>query len=104
MAAPSTLEAPEQLRLPLTDELPGVEPPVPLYGLERLGETAEFGSLLLRLLELNGWHVAQLRGFAGDGVLVIARKGPFEVARTGARLADIATDVFREAMHLKGAV
>jgi hypothetical protein len=86
---------PLQLRLPLDD--------VAGDGLVRLGETDEFGSLLLRLLELDGWEVATgLPAFAGAGVLVIARKGPFEVKRTAPRLADIATDVFVEARSLRG--
>lgn len=73
-------------------------------GLERLGDTVEFNSLLLRLLELSGWEIVKAPGFAGEGVLVIARNGPFEVRRQGARVADLVCDVFTEAMQLKGAL
>jgi hypothetical protein len=70
--------------------------------LERLGETREFGSLLLRLLSLDGWDVGHVRAFAGDGVLVVARRGELEVRRQGASVADVACDVFTEAMELRG--
>lgn len=68
--------------------------------LQRLGETTEFGSMLLRLLSLDGWEVVRTRAFGG-GVLVIARKGEHEIRRSGGSLADVACDVFGAAMALK---
>lgn len=41
-----------------------------------LGGTVECGSLLLNLLELDGWDVQRVGAFAGEGILVIARGGP----------------------------
>jgi len=38
--------------------------------LERLGDSAPFGWLLLELLELDHWHV-HVRAALGDGVIVI---------------------------------
>ena len=72
--------------------------------LERLGESPAFGSLLLDLLGCAGWSIVITGAFAGDGVLVIARRGPFEVRRSGATLADVAVDLFREAALLNRSI
>jgi hypothetical protein len=72
-------------------------------GLQRLGETTEFRSLLLDMLVLDGWEVGNVPAFGG-GVLVIARhdQHAVEVRRQGASVADVACDVFQEAMALRG--
>jgi hypothetical protein len=73
--------------------------------MQRLGETAEFGGLLLRLLQLNGWEIVGpddgVTAFAGEGVLVIARRGEHEVRRTGPSVAAIAPVLFVEASRLQ---
>lgn len=74
-----------------------------MAGLELLGSTHEWGSLMLQLLEQKGWTLVRTQAFAGEGILVVARKGPFEVRRQGATLAEFATDLFMEAMALDGA-
>lgn len=81
-----------------------------LGSMERLGETFEFGSMLLHLMRASGWEIAETKPFAamsetGDqdaGVLVIARRGALEIKRTGESLAAIALDLFNEAMYLQG--
>jgi len=67
----------------------------------RLGSTFEFGSLLLRLVELDGWTVIR-RPRVGGGVLVEAARGDLRVTRDGELLADVALPVFMEAMQLRG--
>jgi len=95
------LNAPAPAQLSLLDD---VAPPDELRGLERLGATVEFGSLLLNLLEMDGWDVQRVGAFAGEGVLVIARRGPFEVRRTGESIGEISTEVFKECAALRGAL
>lgn len=78
--------------------------PEPEYGehphdIPRLGETPEFGSLLLRLLKLGGWEVDELPAFAGDGVIVIARRRGRVVQLAGATLADVAVPIYKLAMR-----
>lgn len=83
-----------------------------LGSMERLGETFEFGYMLLNLLSISGWQVAVPKPFAGldesgerpAGVLVIATRGPLEVKRIGESVAAVATDLFGEAMRLQGRV
>jgi hypothetical protein len=72
-----------------------------LHGLERLGDSDAFGEQLVRLLEIAGWEVERTRAFAGEGLLVIARKGPFELKATGPTLAAAIPDVFEKAMQLR---
>jgi hypothetical protein len=67
-----------------------------LGSIERLGETTEFRSLLLKLLRLQGWTVDERPAFGG-GWLVIASKNGVEVCRKGDSLAEISTEVFKEA-------
>lgn len=92
---------PAPAQLSLLDPPADTTAPLP-RGLERLGATVEFGELLLRPLVADGWEVEQVRAFAGEGVLVIARKGPFEVKRVGGKLADVAPDLFKECVSLRG--
>lgn len=73
-----------------------------MAGLQRLGETTEFRSFLLDMLKLDGWDVGEATAFAGDGVLVIASRGRLEVRRQGPSVADVACDVFQDAMALRG--
>lgn len=91
------------------EDLPSAEPGRPLHGMQRLGETFEFGAMLMQLLGLAGWTVVITKPFAGiheleqehaDGVLVIAERDGLEVRRTGASLADVASEIFSEAMAL----
>lgn len=69
------------------------------HDIPRLGETAEFGSLLLRLLELGGWSVHQLPAFAGDGIIVIAHRRGRVVEMRGETIADVAVPIYEEAMR-----
>lgn len=75
----------------------------PLRGLERLGSTVEFGRQLLRLVEADGWLVHTCTRIGG-GVLVDCRRGDHRVTRDGDTLADIACDVYLEAMRLGGRI
>lgn len=83
-----------------------------LGSMERLGDTFEFGYMLLELLSLSGWQVAVTTPFAGMDetgerraeVLVIASRGPLEVRRIGETVAAVATELFGEAMRLQGRV
>lgn len=80
------------------DDLPALEADDEL---QRLGETREFGYLLLELLNHAGWDVVVTAAFAGEGVLVIARGvDGIEIKRQGAKVADVAADLFQEAMHM----
>ena len=67
---------------------------------ERLGESSAYGYELLRLLSFAGWAVCIRPAFAG-GVLVIAIRNGHEVCRSGASVAEIAGDVFREATRVQ---
>lgn len=92
------------------DDLPPLDDggeEIELGPMQRLGETLEYGYLLLQLLELAGWDVVVTKPFAGvdeelqtGGVLVIANNGTFEVKRVGESVAAIASDLFQEAMRL----
>lgn len=72
-----------------------------LRGLERIGSSLEFGSLLLRLVELDGWTVMR-RPRVGGGEIIECARGDQRVCRDADMLADVAVDVFREAMRLGG--
>lgn len=83
-----------------------------LGSMERLGDSFEFGYMLLELLSLSGWQVNITTPFAGMDetgehraeVLVIATRGPLEVKRIGETVASVAADLFGEAMRLQGRV
>lgn len=68
--------------------------------MERLGESAGFGYTLLSVLSMAGWQIAVTRGFGG-GTLVVARKDDHEVRRQGEGVAQIAPDVFRQAVAIE---
>ena len=76
-----------------------------LGSLQRLGETSEFGYLLLDLLGLDGWEVVVTSAFAGGsaeaearpGVLVIASRNGMEVKAVGDSVAAVACELFVEA-------
>lgn len=89
---PQTAAAPtEQLRL--EDEL---------GPLQRLGESAEYGELLIRLLELAGWKVHRRRAFAGDGVLLIAtHRDGWDVTSSGPSLAAAVSPLFQQAIAIR---
>lgn len=84
-----------------------------MSGLERLGETGEFGWCLLRLLGMSGWSIVVTTPFAGApvdeqdspkqaehaGVLVIAARGGHEIRMTGESVATVASDLFQEAVR-----
>lgn len=65
--------------------------------MERLGASDAFGEVLLDVLERNGWLVHKQQAFAGEGVLVIARKNGLEFKATGPTIAAAAVDLFQEA-------
>lgn len=77
-----------------------------IEGLERLGESVEFGLALLDLLGLPradgkpSWTIVVTRGFSG-GTLVIASRMGHTVQREGETIADVASDVFMEAMRVQ---
>ena len=75
-----------------------MEPQPHPHDLERLGETAEFRSLLLRLLALAGWQV-DVRPMLGGGVIVIASRRGRVIERAGAAVEDLAIPIFVEAMQ-----
>lgn len=80
------------------------EPEPHPHDIPRLGESAEFRSLLLRLVELSGWTVEERPAFGG-GVLVIAhRPGLPVIARRGETAADVAVPIFTEAMSQRAAL
>lgn len=64
------------------------------------------GRQLLRMLELGGWVVDPPAGrepraaFAG-GVLVSAAKNGHQVSRAGVSLAEVAVEVFEEAVRVQ---
>jgi hypothetical protein len=61
--------------------------------LERLGETREWGLLMLHLLELDGWKVT-IRPRLADGVLVYAQRDRLVIFRAGDTIADVAVELF----------
>ena len=67
-----------------------------IVGLERLGESYEFGAFLLELLSAHGWTVTVQPAFGG-GVLVIASKRGHEIKRVGDSSADVAGEIFAAA-------
>lgn len=86
----------------LQAEATAVEQPEPEpepWEIRRLGETVEYGSLLLRLLELHGWTVLRLPAIGG--VIVIASRRGQVVERHGASVADVACDVFTRCSSLQ---
>lgn len=72
--------------------------------LERLGETYEFGSLMVRLVELRGWRLRRLAGFAGvaPGLWWLERDGAIAGPELGVSLAEVATPLFMAAMRADG--
>lgn len=69
--------------------------------LQRLGETPEYGRQLLRLLECSGWTIDVRPAFAGDGTMVTASKNGHEVRRNGGAVAEVACEVFEEAVRVQ---
>ena len=65
--------------------------------LERLGDSAGFGELLIELLERNGWRVHRRAAFAGDGVLLIATHPDGWDVRAGGSLGGAAAELFMQA-------
>lgn len=90
----------EQLRLQLEVVERGGAEVVPLRGLERLGETHEFGTLLLDLLEASGMVVGRYEAFGG-GVGVTVEIGPLSLHASGKSLSEFASELFLEAMSLR---
>jgi hypothetical protein len=72
------------------------------HDLERLGETGEWGALMLRLLEASGMPVSRYRMVGGDQAVSV-RVGPLELRGRGEELADFVSDLFVEAMRLRWA-
>jgi hypothetical protein len=66
--------------------------------MQRIGETHEWGSALLRLCELRGWTIEQ-RPALGGGVIVIACRAGRVVQHAGETVADAAAPIFLEAMQ-----
>lgn len=70
-------------------------------GLERLGESREWGDSLLRLLEVGGWTVDRRPAALERGVLVIASKNGHEVRDSAETLAEVAGRVFEAAIRVQ---
>ncbi len=62
---------------------------------QRLGETYEWGEMLLRLVELAGWKVERATGFGG-GVLLFARNRGREVTLRRDTFAEAALALHHE--------
>lgn len=73
-------------------ELPEPEP----WEIPRLGETTEFGSLLIRVLTLQGWRLDERPALGGGNIYFLARGGRV-VTRQGDQLADVAVELFTAA-------
>lgn len=80
----------------------------PERDVERLGDSLEFGSLLLETLSAHGWTVTVQSAFGGGivdedvaGVLVIASKNGHEVRGVGRSIADVAGEIFAEATRVQ---
>lgn len=67
--------------------------------LERLGETQEWGELMLHLLQLQGWTVTVRPLFSNSGVLVLAERDRVIVYRKGDSIADVACELFLDAAN-----
>lgn len=68
--------------------------------LERLGESDEWGHVLVGLLEQAGWEVTQ-RLLIGDGVLLVAAGHGTSVSAAGDTYAAAAAPLFERLMSLK---
>ena len=68
--------------------------------LERFGDTPEWGSQLVRLVELAGWTVTE-RTLLDDGVLLIASGYGTSVSAAGDVYAEAAGALFERVMALK---
>lgn len=67
----------------------------------RLGDTLEFGSLLLRILELHGWDV-DVRPAIGGVIVIACLPGAGTVSQYGETVADVSTEIFKAASSLQG--
>lgn len=67
--------------------------------LRPLGAEPALGEVLLMPLVARGWRLHQARQFAGEGTLFILANEKFEVKRQGRTLADVAVDLFKEAVR-----
>jgi hypothetical protein len=65
---------------------------------ERLGDSDVFGEFLLEILERHGWDVYRRRGFAGDGVVLMAQREFVELRQAGATVPGAAVPLFLEAV------
>lgn len=65
---------------------------------ERLGESMEFGEVLLELLEDQGWHIERRSMFAGAGLLLIATRPDIDhsMCGEGPSVAGAALSLFNE--------
>lgn len=79
----------------LVPELDHAEP----LELQRLGETVEFGSLLLRIPALNGWTIDKRPALGG--VLVTAMRNGHVVSHWGPTVADVALPIFEAVAALQ---
>lgn len=68
--------------------------------MERLGESVEWGELLVSLLEQAGWEIER-RPLIGDGVILIATGHGTSVSAAGDTFTGAAAPLFERAMALK---
>ena len=71
--------------------------PIQPEPLERLGDSAGFGEMLIELLEHNGWTVHRRGAFAGDGVLLIATHPSGYDIQAGGTPGGAAAELFQRA-------
>lgn len=88
-------------QLTIYDELDDLEERADTLRL--LGDGPELGLTLLQPLFARGWRLHRTTTFAGERTLFILANGVFEVKREGDALADVAADLFKEAVKLSGA-
>lgn len=78
------------------------QPPDELVGLQRLGDSYEWGEMLAQLLELGGWTIHRRRAFAGNGVLLIAtHPDGYDLRSTGPSFAAAISPLFIEAVTIR---
>lgn len=67
--------------------------------MERLGETREFGSLLIRLAGLSGWRPYEQLALDGPSLCWLATDRDATDALPASSLDDVAVDLFKQAME-----
>lgn len=69
--------------------------------LRRIGKDRVIGDLILRPLLLDGWRLFEFPAFAGQGSTFVLERGGVEVRRTADTLAEVAVELFEEAVSMR---